>query len=66
MSSNQCVRYGCPFLDPLTLNHTPINYSLRYKTKVTFGHKLRYEIKVMFGEISHKLRQTNCNVAKTM
>jgi hypothetical protein len=39
-------------------------YYLRFKTKVTFGHKLRYEIKVTFGEISLKLRQTKCNVAK--
>jgi hypothetical protein len=35
------------------------SYSLRFKMKVTFGHKLRYEIKVMFGEISLELRQTN-------
>ena len=39
-------------------------YSLRFKIKVTFGHKLRYEIKVTFGEISLKLRQTNWNVAR--
>jgi hypothetical protein len=39
-------------------------YSLRFKIKVTFGHKLRYVIKVMFGEMSLKLRQTNWNVAK--
>ena len=32
------------------------NYSLRFKIKVTFGHKLHYEIKVPFGEISLKLR----------
>ena len=39
-------------------------YSLRFKIKVTFGHKSHYEIKVMFGEISLKLRQTNWNVAR--
>jgi hypothetical protein len=39
-------------------------YSLRFKTKVTFGHNLRYETKGTFGEISFKLRQTNWNVAK--
>jgi hypothetical protein len=40
------------------------SYSLRFKIKVTFGHKLRYKIKVTFGEISLKLRQTNWNVAR--
>jgi hypothetical protein len=40
------------------------SYSLRFKTKVTFGHNLRYEIKGTFGEISLKLRQTNWNVAR--
>jgi hypothetical protein len=40
-------------------------YSLRFKTKVTFGHNLRYETKGTFGEISLKLRQTNWNVSKT-
>jgi hypothetical protein len=39
-------------------------YSLRFKIKVTFGHKLHYKIKVPFGEISIKLRQTNWNVAR--
>ena len=39
-------------------------YSLRFKTKVTFGHDLRYETKGTFGEISLKLRQTNWNVAR--
>ena len=39
-------------------------YSLRFKIKVTFGHKLRYEIKVTFGEFFLKLRQTNWNIAK--
>ena len=39
-------------------------YSLRFKIKVTFGHKLHYEIKVTFGEISLKVRQTKWNVAK--
>jgi hypothetical protein len=39
-------------------------YSIRFKIKVTFGHKLRYKIKVLFGEISLKLRQTNWNVAR--
>jgi len=39
-------------------------YSLRFKIKVTFGHKLRYDIKVTFGEISLKLHQMNWNVAK--
>jgi hypothetical protein len=34
-------------------------YSLRFKIKITFGHKLHYEIKATFGEISLKLRQTN-------
>ena len=38
-------------------------YSLRFKTKVTFGHNLRYKTKGMFGEISLKFRQTNLNVA---
>jgi hypothetical protein len=37
-------------------------YSLRFKTKVTFGHNLRYETKGTLGEISLKLRQTNWNV----
>jgi hypothetical protein len=40
------------------------NYSLRFKTKVTFGHNLGYETKDRFGEISLKLRQTNWNVAR--
>ena len=40
------------------------SYSLRFRIKVTFGHKLRYEIKVTFGEISLKLHQTNWNVAR--
>ena len=40
------------------------SYSLRFKTKVMFGHNLRYETKGTFGEISLKLRQTNWNVAK--
>jgi hypothetical protein len=39
-------------------------YSLRFKTKVTFGHNLRYETKGTFGEFFLKLCQTNCNVAK--
>ena len=39
------------------------NYSLRFISKVTFGHNLRYETKDTFGEISFKLRQTNWNVA---
>jgi hypothetical protein len=34
-------------------------YSLRFKIKLTFGHKLSYEIKVTFGEISLKLCQMN-------
>jgi hypothetical protein len=38
-------------------------YPLRFKIKVTFGHKLYYEIKVTFGEISLKLHQTKWNVA---
>jgi hypothetical protein len=38
-------------------------YSIRFKIKVTFGHKLCYEIKVTFGEVSLKLRQMNWNVA---
>jgi hypothetical protein len=41
-----------------------VKYSLRFKTKVTFGHNLRYETKGTFGEISLKLRQTNWNVAR--
>jgi hypothetical protein len=41
----------------------PNSYSLRFKTKVTFGHNLRYETKGTFGEISLKFRQTNWNVA---
>jgi hypothetical protein len=40
-----------------------VKYSLRFKTKVTFGHDLRYETKGTFGEISLKLRQTNWIVA---
>ena len=44
--------------------HAQVQYSLRFKKKVTFGHKLRYKIKATFGEISLKLRQTNWNVAK--
>jgi hypothetical protein len=39
-------------------------YSLRFKIKVTFGHKSRYEIKITLGEISLKLCQANWNVAK--
>ena len=38
-------------------------YSLRFISKVTFGHNLCYETKDTFGEISFKLRQTNWNVA---
>jgi hypothetical protein len=34
-------------------------YSLRFKTKVTFGHNLRYKTKGTFGEISLRLRQMN-------
>jgi hypothetical protein len=41
-----------------------VSYSLRFKTKVAFGHNLRYETKGMFGEISLKLRQPNWNVAE--
>jgi hypothetical protein len=49
----------------LTVQHMPSKtYSLRFKTKVTFGHNLRYETKGTFGEISLKLRQTNWNVAR--
>jgi hypothetical protein len=39
-------------------------YSLRFKIKVTVGHKPCYDIKVTFGEISLKLCQTNLNVAR--
>ena len=39
-------------------------YSLRFKIKVTSGHKPSYETKVTFGEISLKLGQTNWNVAR--
>ena len=39
-------------------------YSLRFISKVTFGHNLRYETKDTFGEISLKLRQTNWNVTR--
>jgi hypothetical protein len=46
------------------LIYSSLSYSLRFKTKVTFGHNLRYETKGTFGEISLKLRQTNWNVAK--
>ena len=42
----------------------PNTYSLRFKIKVTLGHKLCYEIKVTYGEISLKFRQTSRNVAK--
>jgi hypothetical protein len=41
-----------------------LTYSLRFKTKVTFGHNLRYKTKCTFGEISLKLRQTNWNVTR--
>ena len=41
-----------------------MSYSLRFKTKVTFGHNLRYETKGMFGETSLKLCHTNWNVAR--
>ena len=41
-----------------------LTYSLRFISKVTFGHNLRYETKDTFGEISLKLRQTNWNVAR--
>ena len=44
----------------------PGNYSLRFKLKVTFGHKPRYEIKVTFGEVSFKLCQTNGMLPETM
>ena len=44
-------------------NYTTITYSLRFKTKFTFGQKLCYEIKVPFGEMSLKLCQTNWDVA---
>jgi hypothetical protein len=40
------------------------NYSLRFISKVTFGHNLRYKTKDTFGEISLKLRQMNRNVAR--
>jgi hypothetical protein len=46
------------------LNLLSTMYSLRFKTKVTFGHNLRYETKGTFGEISLKLRQPNWNIAK--
>jgi hypothetical protein len=39
-------------------------YSLRFKIKVTFGHKLHYEIKVTLGEIPLEPRQMNWNVAR--
>ena len=39
-------------------------YTLRFKIRVTFGHKLHYKIKITYGEISLKLCQTNWNVAK--
>jgi hypothetical protein len=44
--------------------NTLVMYSLRFKTKVTFGHNLRYETKGSFGEISLKLCQTNSYVAR--
>jgi len=40
-------------------------YSLRFKIKLTLGHKLCYKIKVTFGDISLKLCQTNWNFART-
>jgi len=40
------------------------SYSLRFISKVTFGHNLRYETKDTFGEIPLKLRQMNWNVAR--
>jgi hypothetical protein len=39
-------------------------YSLRFKTKVTFGHNLRSETNGTFGEISLKFCQMNWNVAR--
>jgi hypothetical protein len=48
----------------ITTHHTLHNYSLRFKTKVTFGHDLRYETKGTFGKISLKLHQTNWYVAR--
>jgi hypothetical protein len=48
-----------------TPSYTHVNsYSLRFISKVTFGHNLRYETKDTFGEIPLKLRQTNWNVAR--
>jgi hypothetical protein len=44
--------------------HEINTYSLRFKTKVTFGHNLCYKTIGTFGEISLKLRQTNWNVAR--
>ena len=41
----------------------PTLYSLRFKIKVTFGHKFCYEVKITFGDISLKLHQMNWNVA---
>jgi hypothetical protein len=43
---------------------TVVEYSLRFKIKVTFGLKLHYEIKIAFGKISLKVRQKNWNVVK--
>jgi hypothetical protein len=48
-----------------TISHVyKATHSLRFKTKVTFGHNLRHETKGPFGEIFLKLCQTNWNVAK--
>jgi hypothetical protein len=48
----------------VTKSLASMTYSLRFKTKVTFGHNLRYKTKGTFGKISLKLRQTNWNVAR--
>jgi hypothetical protein len=47
-----------------SFTYQSMNYSLRFKTKFTFGHNLRYETKGTFGGTSLKFRQTNWNVAK--
>ena len=55
------------YIGPSTCAHCWVcssYYSLRFKMKVTYGHKLCYEIKGAFGEIYVKLHQTNWNVAR--
>jgi hypothetical protein len=51
-STTHFYAFKCDHLE----SHCIHMYSLRFRTKVTFGHNLRYETKGTFGEISLKLR----------